>query len=175
MSRDGKYGVKLRLNHNEVPAKVNVETGEVKQTRDGRMHNKFPENKSKLNYPSFGILNTRAAGIIADRFDIVERSIVFQMISMAKIGTNSLSPLNESTSQRELARVFDVSRSKVSKALDRLFREGVYMELVIAEGGERAEYWVLNPNIFWRARTKDDSLFKQFENTNISILVTNKK
>ena len=37
---------------------------------------------------------------------------------------------------------------------------------------ELKEYWVLNPNISWKGRLKDDSIFKHFSNTDISKLIS---
>ena len=45
----------IKLKDNELPAKINVETGEVKEVDHKK--NNIPEGKSKLGYDNFSIIN----------------------------------------------------------------------------------------------------------------------
>lgn len=162
---------KKELEDNEIGAIIDQETGEVKI--DGRQTNRpnTGYRRERLNYKSFGILNVEASKVISDRFTHIEKSIIMRMISMARIANNSLSPLNDETSERELSETFGCSRPAVRKALDNLFSWGVYLQISVSEYGDENEYWVLNPYIMWRGKVKDDSIFSHFENTDLTRLV----
>jgi len=98
-------------------------------------------------------------------------SVVLKMISRCEFRTNSLKPLNDTTSIRLLADEFNLSVNTVPKVLKRLYDFGVYMQLRIVEDNEESNYWVLNPYIFWRGKLKDDSLFLTFSNTDLAKLL----
>lgn len=163
------YTKQITLNHNELPARVNQETGEVKVIKN--RPNNIPEGKSLLNYKKFGMLNIELSKKLEKYFSNTELSIILKLINRCEIKTNSLRPFNDDTSIRVLAEEFNLSTTTVPKLFKRLFDLGVYLQIKISEDSQVNEYWVLNPHIFWRGKLKDDSLFTRFENTDITKLL----
>lgn len=163
------YTKEVRLRHNERPAKINTDTGEIEEvfTTGPR----YPQGKSALNYTHFGMLNLDLSKKLEKYLSNLELSIVFKMISRCDFNSNSLRPLNDATSIRELAEEFNLSVNSVPKVFKKLFDLGVYLQLRISENKEEKQYWVLNPYIFWRGRLKNDSIFSTFYNTDIAKLL----
>src|SRR5574343_46053 len=163
------YDKPIKLQHNEIPGKINQETGEVKLIE--KRKNNIPEGTSKLEYQEFGILNLKTTKILEKHLSNLEFSVLLKMINRVEFNTNSLSPLNDDISIRQLAEVFNLSVNTVPKLFKKLFDLGVYMQLQISEDNESKQYWVLNPYIFWRGKLVKDSLFYTFKNTDISKLL----
>lgn len=162
------YKIELKLNHNEAPAKINKETGEVIVV--GNKPNNLPEGKSKLDYNNFCILNTSASKELTLLFSNEELGVIFHMVLMADFNTNALKPLNNDLSIRCKADILNLPRRKVLAITDKLFRYGVYMSVKIFEN-DANEYWVLNPYLSWKGKLKNDSLFYMFSDCPISKLL----
>lgn len=158
------YTKEVKLQDNEVAAKVNLETGEV--TELSKRPNNIPEGKSKLDYSDFGMINVDMLKILKKELTHLELSIVMIMISKADFNSNSLKPLNDDTSIRTLSKEFDISINTVPKVISSLRDKGVFASFRIVED-EPKEYWILNPYIFWKGRLKDDSIFSHFQKTKI--------
>jgi hypothetical protein len=163
------YTKQITLEHNELPAKISQETGEVTILK--QRPNNIPEGKSYLNYNKFGMLNIELSKKLEKYFSNTELSIIFKLINRCEFNTNSLKPFNDETSIRTLAEEFNLSTTTVPKVFNKLFDMGVYLQIKISEDSQVNEYWVLNPYIFWRGKLKDDSLFVRFSNTDISKLL----
>lgn len=164
------YTQQLRLNDNEIPAKINLDTGEL--IHEAKKSNNIPEGYSKLDYKEFGMLNLDISRKLENYFTNTELSVIFKMISRCDFNTNSLKPLNDDMSLRDLADEFGISKSSVPKVFSKLFSMGVYGTFRISEHKEETLYWILNPYIFWRGRLKNDSIFIHFSNTDISKLLS---
>lgn len=159
------YTTNLRLKHNEIPAKVDIDTGEVLTIN--RRPNNFPDGKSKLDYEEFGMINIKMLRVLREECSRTEISIIMHMVDLSEFGTNSLRPLNDETSYRELGKVFDLDHKTIKDIFVKLKYLGVYLQLNITEVDGAKEYWVLNPYISWKGRLKTDSLFITFANTRI--------
>lgn len=162
------YKVEVKLNHNEVAAKVNTETGDTKLVKF--RPNNIPDGKSKLSYKKFAIVNNDSIKILSDLLSNEELGIVLHMIGIAEFNTNSLKPLNDSLSLRELEAELKISKNRVKPILEKLFKLGVYMQVKIHEE-DLKEFWVLNPYISWKGNLKTDSLFDSFMGTVIAKLL----
>lgn len=165
------YTREIKLKHNELPAKINRETGEITELSYSN-NRTIPDGKSKLNYKEFGMVNMQVTKKLEQYLSHTEMSILFRLIDRCNFNSNSLQPLNDSTSIRTLAEEFNLSTHTVPKVFNKLFKMGVYMQLKISEDEETKEYWVLNPYIFWRGRIKNDSLFITFANTDVAKLLS---
>lgn len=165
------YTQEVKLENNQKVAIINTETGEIIKTPSKRPNN-LPNGKSKLNYVEFGMLNLRSSRILEKYFSNLELSIIFKMITRCSFNTNSLQPLSNNTSIRALSEEFNISINSVPKIFDKLYQMGVYLQLNIYESNGEKEYWVLNPNIFWRGRMTNDSIFSHFLNTDITKLLS---
>lgn len=159
------YKTELKLNHNEVPAKVNIETGEVLTIN--KRPNNLPEGKSKLDYNNFSIINNDMLRVLFDECNSNELKVILHMVYMSEFGNNSLKPLGDELSYRELSRIFNIDDKTIKTILTRLKYLGVYLQLNITEVDGAKEYWVLNPYISWKGKLKNDSLFITFANTRI--------
>jgi len=162
------YEKLLKLRDNEIPAKVNTETGEIMEVK--RRKNNIPDGYSRLKYDNFGIINLDMLKVLKMLLTDTEIGIVISMIMKAEYESNSLAPLNDETSIRQLSEVFGISPSIVKKTFIKLFDLGVYAQLKIARSDGNA-FWILNPNIYWKGRIKQDSIFLHFENTTITKMV----
>lgn len=166
------YNIKLdgiKLNDNESLAVINKDTAEVKEIRK-RMNN-LPDGKSPLVYDSFSIFNTGGSAKLLPFFSNIELGVIMRMVIKSEYGTNSLRPFNDESGVREIADEFGISKSSVTKIFKKLFQFGVYLQLKVGEVDGAKEYWVLNPNISWKGRLKQDSLFAHFANTLVTKII----
>lgn len=168
------YERTIKLKHNERAAKIDMETGNV--TELPARANNMPEGKSKLDYDRYHISNDRfikqslAAGLLNNE----ELGIITHMSSIAEINTNSLRPLDNDTTAITLGEKFGVNRKKIKTIFDKFFKLGVFMQLNYYSYSEdkNVTYWVLNPNISWKGRLKDDSIFLHFRDTIVSKMLS---
>ena len=164
----------IKLESNELPAKVNSETGEIKTITargnnipDGReLHN--PEGKFTKAYEE-------AWDYLLDHLSDKEMVIVTRMMHMARPSSNSLEPLNDSTSINELAETFHIHRNHVKKIFDNLMNNGVYAEFKFGAYDGIRHYWVLNPYISFKGKTIDSGIADLFRETRIAKLCNKKE
>lgn len=159
------YTQTIKLKDNELPAKINVETGEVKEVDHKK--NNIPEGKSKLDYDNFSIINNDMLKVLFKECNSSEIKVVLHMIYLSEFNTNSLNPLNDETSHRELGKIFNLDHKTIKTIFTHLKELGVYLQLNITEVDGFKEYWILNPYISWKGKLKSDSLFLTFANTKI--------
>lgn len=164
------YKKTVTLNHNESVLKVNKETGEIKEIP--YINNNLPEGKSLDSLGNFTKLNVSLINRLKDSklLTTEEVGIVCYMSAIAEFGTNSLKPLSNDSTVRELSSEFGIGINRVTKVFEKLFILGVYMQIRI-HSGDLKEYWVLNPNISWKGRIKSDSLFEHFKDCTITRLL----
>lgn len=162
------YSKEIKLNQDEVPAKVNIETGEI--TVINARPSNIPIGKSKLDYDEFSIVNTKVIKILSNILSNEELGVILYMITIADFNSNSLNPLCDDLSLRDKAEILNIKKDRVKKITDKLFKLGVYLSIKVYEGQEQ-EYWVLNPNISWKGRLVNDSLFQHFKGTTITQLL----
>lgn len=163
------YEQTVRLSHTKKIVSVDIETGDMKDIPK-RMNN-IPKGKSVFNYKRFHISNDSfahtmlAQGILTNE----DLGVIMHMSSMAEMNTNSLRPLTDETTMKELAERFFVDRRRVDKIFKKLFTLGVYMQMNYFSDSEQREvtYWVLNPYISWKGNLKTDSIFSAFADTTI--------
>lgn len=159
------YKQTIELNNNESLAKVNNETGEVTTFQSNKR--KLPEGKSKLDYDNFSIINNNMLKVLFKECSASEIKVILHMIYLSEFNSNSLNPLNNETSHRELGKIFDLDHKTIKTIFTSLKTLGVYLQLNITEVDGVKEYWVLNPYISWKGKLKSDSLFLIFANTKI--------
>ena len=159
------YKKTINLSDKEQAAKVNLETGELTLIKE--FHNKLPEGKSVFELSEFAKLNINAIAVMKEILSKDECFIVLQMIQMTEFNTNSLKPLSDETTQKELSDLFGVGKNQVQKYIKHLFELGVFAQFKISKYGLK-EYWILNPYISFKGKTIEDSIFKNFSNTIIT-------
>lgn len=165
------YKQEVQLSDNEKLLKVNLETGEYKEIE--KRISTIPKGKSvfkfkftKLNQDM--ILKMRSQEL----FSMEEIGVICYMSSISEYNTNSLKPLNNDTSLRELEDYFGINKNKIKKLLTNLYNKGVYLQLKVGEIQGSNEYWVLNPWISWKGKLVSDSIFDHFKNTLIAKLIS---
>jgi hypothetical protein len=155
----------IALKHNEVPAKVNLETGEI-ITLEG-LKNVLPDGKSISTQHNFAKVNNYVLNRLIDsKLEDIEVKILAKMISLSSFGTNALLPFNDESTNLELAEAFKISRNRVNKSFKKLYDLGVFAHVNIARS-DVSEFWILNPYISWKGKMIDDSIFVFFKNTDV--------
>lgn len=167
MPKKYDYEVRLGLQHNESPAKVNEETGDVTIIHK---KNKLPEGKSTFMPDNFTKLNLKILPYLLDVFNPIEIKIILKMIELSEFNTNSLEPLNQDTSLRKLSEIFDVSINRVKKYFEHLYKMGVYAQFKV-HTTDRKEFWILNPYISFQGKLIEDSIYLNFRNTQIELYI----
>jgi DNA-binding MarR family transcriptional regulator len=155
------------LADNEIPAKINAETGEIQEFRDYK--NNLPLGKEIFESKA---LFKKTYEITEEFLDNVltplEFAIVMRMARMAKMNTNSLEPLSDESTLLEIAQELKVNRRDVKNILKKLFELGVYGRFEVCDYDKTyKKYWVLNPYIRFQGKVIDSSIKNLFTNTKI--------
>lgn len=153
----------VRLRESEVLYKADPDTGEMTEVR-GKTKSHLPEGKMLLEYRSFYKGNVKAWEFLRTMLTTEEMGVVSIMAARAEYGNNSLVPLSDESSARELERELGVNKSRVKRILEKLYGLGVYAHVRVANG-KVSEYWVLNPYIAWKGRVTDVALISFFRDT----------
>ena len=159
------YTTEIKLEDNELPAKVNAETGEVKQLK--KRTSTIKEGVQIQKFDEFNKVNSRAIRFLESVLNNEELGIVFKMIQRCDYETNVMIPLNDESSCRELAGEFGINKNKVSETFKKLFNLGVYAQVKVANG-LHSEYWTLNPYIAWKGKFIEKAISVYFANTIIA-------
>lgn len=135
----------LRLKHNEVAAKVNLETREVTVMK--KRPNNIPDNREVFNPNGlFKKSYTKSWLYLSKNLNPFQFRIAFELALMAKANTNSLEPLNDDTTILQLVEKFGISRNKVKPLFKKLFDIGVYGKFEVSDRDcAYKKYWILNP------------------------------
>ena len=156
------YTTTLLLQDNEIPAKINAETGDI-QTVKKRLNN-IHKDKQIQKYDEFNKVNSKAIRFLETVLSNEELGIVFKMIQRADYETNVMIPLNDESSYRELGSEFSISKNKVPEIFVKLFKLGIYAQVKVANGLQ-SEYWTLNPYVAWKGKFIDKAISIYFNNT----------
>lgn len=158
------YEQTFKLKHNEAPACINQETGEVKQlvktNHQSDTHELFEPNASfsKSFSQSWRYLNRV--------LEPYEYKAAHTLALRAKAFTNSLEPLNDSTVILILVEELGISKNRVKPVLKKLFELGVYGKFSVAEADKPyTNYWILNPYLQFNGRVIDKSIAELFKGT----------
>ena len=156
------YKQEVKLKDNEVLAKVNVEDGTT--TLLPKRMNNIPEGKSIFTQNDFSKVNNKAIEYLEGVLTNAELGIVTKMIRLADYNTNSLAPLSNKTTVKELSEQFHIGINQVTKTFEKLFNLGVYAQFKISKYGMK-EYWILSPYLSFRGKLIHDSIWQNFKGT----------
>lgn len=164
-----EYKKLVELNHNEIPAIIDLETGEI--TPLVPKSNNIPEGKQVFEPKGvFQKSYTKSWLFLKSKLTAFEFSVAFELAVMAKANTNSLEPLNDDTTVNQLVERFNISRNKVKPLFKKLFDLGVYAKFEVAkQNTPYKKYWVLNPYLSFSGRLIDSDLAELFRDTSIEI------
>ena len=105
------YTTTIKLKDNQKPSWIDTETGETGVIENN--YKSLPEGKSRLDYEDFGIINLKMLPVLRMLLTNTEIAIVIAMIEKAEYESNSLAPLSDETSIRQLAETFQIGRAHV--------------------------------------------------------------
>jgi hypothetical protein len=165
--RQQKYTTDVSLYHNEIPVALNQETGEI---RPIHKRNNIPDSKEV--FEPQGIFKkdySYSWEFLYETLTPLELRIVMKLSLMAKINTNSLEPLNDSTTQLEIAEIFQIDHRKSRKIFEKLFKLGVYARFEAYKPElPYSKYWILNPYLSFSGKLIGSDIAKLFEGTTLT-------
>lgn len=160
----GDYKTEVSLKHNEIAAKINVETGEVKPVNKPR----GDSDKTMVKFDLMSVYhrsNPKAWQTLETQTTPLELKVALKLAHFARAYTNSLIPLSDDTTAITLAEQLDIDRRMVAKCIDKLFKLGVIGKFEVYNSNQvHTKYWVFNPYLsFNGSKIKTDvvSLFSE--------------
>lgn len=161
------YEKKIKLTDNEVPAKINKETGEIIEVRvrPNNLHNNKVVFEPKL---MFSKSYEGSLTYIRDNLTPKEVVVVLGMIELATMNTNYIKPLHAESTVTEISEVLGVHRNHVKRIMENLYQHGIYSKSsVMTKNGEK--HWlILNPYISFKGKTIDVAIIELFSDTRIT-------
>lgn len=162
------YEQTVRLEHNEVAAKVNLETGELQEVK--KRPNNIPRSKEVFDYDKAWFKSYEKSWLfLVDNLKSHELKIALKMASMTEFSTNSLAPLDDKMQLKQLSEMFNIGINQVKKSFENLFKIGVYASFKYSHYRRGpVEEWVFNPFISFKGKLVDSDLKNLFVNTPVA-------
>ena len=161
------YEKKLKLKHNEIPAKINAETGEVTELNGSPK--KDARNKDRVwfnNQMRFKRYFDASWILLKSKTNDKEYLVAHKLAELAKSYSSSLEPLNDETSLRDLEKILEIDRRSIKKILNKLFDEGVYGKFAITDRNYKVNnYWIFNPYLSFNGTHIDQGTIDLFQTT----------
>jgi DNA-binding MarR family transcriptional regulator len=167
------YTKEVTLGHNEIACKLNVETGELKQVN--QRPNNIPSGK-EIHSPKdeFAKVYSKVDLFLLKILTPVEYRVVSIMRSRSKMNTNSLDPLSDDSSIKELAEILDSNRNTITKVITRLREFGVFATFEVTnQYNQRVKCWILNPYISFKGKIISTEIIGLFDDTLIAKVAKN--
>lgn len=156
------YNVTIGLDHDEVAAKVNSDSGEVTIIKRGRV----PDGMELVTIGKFSRQHTDAWIYLEKKLSTLEFAVANRMALMAGAYTNSLKPLSDESTICELTYKLGIGKNKVISVTKKLFDMGVFAKFDVKEVDvEYKKYWIFNPYLSFNGRFMDMSMKNLFKNT----------
>ncbi len=165
------YKATITLKNNEIPAKVNKETGEFTELPQQARHNNIPEGKIIFEPDAlFRKDYTVSWKYLDDNLTALEFNAAYTLALMAKANTNSLEPLCDETTFVELAKLLNVGKNKITTILKTLFDYGVYGRFEVADQRKQfGKFWIFNPYLSFSGKLIHSDIAELFKGTLIAI------
>ena len=165
MNKKGTYRKEIELYHDEIPARLNVDTGELITLKPRK--NNIPENSEVFEPNSFFKKTYPNGWAFLRKYLTAEESNVASILAAkAFSNTNSLNPLNDDTAISELSEIFGISRNIVKDMLKKLFELGVYGKFEVADiNVPYTKYWIFNPYLSFSGSIIKSDIASLFKNT----------
>lgn len=166
------YETTIKLKHNEVPAKIDMETGEIKEIKSRKSN--IPKGRelwlseepfTKL----FGKKNSVMSWLISEKvLTDMELRVLMMLILMTEYETNSLEPLNDDYAIIKISEKFNINRNKVTPLLKKFYNLGIYGKFDVKKVDvPYTKFWILNPYLCWTGRLVDSDIAQLFVGTAI--------
>lgn len=176
MKKDFDYVEEVKLLHNELPAKVNQETGEITIVKKkGRPKSIVPQGKEIwLPNGTFQKHFPQSWKWLRENTTDNEFKAAYALAQLAKAYTNSLEPLNDTTIIPELVKVTGVSKNLVGIVLHKLWKLGVYAKFEVYDYTKPyTKFWILNPYLSFNGKLIDSDIASLFKNTYVALAYRN--
>jgi hypothetical protein len=162
------YTQSIQLADNEVAAKINQSTGEIKPVN--KRSNNIPKGKEVFEPDSIFTKDySNAWAFLCRELSHLEIATTVRLIQLSKNNTNTLAPLNDDTTLKELSDTLQVSINKIKVVLKRLWELGIYGKFDVAEVDKLyTKYWILNPYLAFKGRIINSDIAQLFKNTHIA-------
>ena len=161
------YTKTLEMQHNEVPAIVNIETGEVKtfEAPTQRIPKDHAIQYFKHDEP-YQRTFTRAWELLETQTTDLEFKAAQKMARLAKAFTNSMEPISPDSTVREIGEALHIDYRKVTKIVEKLFKLGVIAKFEVYEqDSEHHKYWIFNPYLSFNGMTIPKKVSTMFDKT----------
>ncbi len=163
-----KYKQVVTTNEHQVAARVDTRTWEVEIVEE-KEYFILPKGKEVFESNAEFKKEYGASWAYLNRvLTPLEYKAAHTLGLMAKANTNSLEPLNDSTTIPELMEILGVSKNKVRPILQTLFNLGVYarFEYYDADKGY-TKYWLYNPYLSFNGKLINTDIKELFKTTYI--------
>lgn len=162
------YTKEIKFRDNELPAKLDIETGAFSQI----IHrpNNIPQGKEKFDFDQAFIKSYEKSWLfLFNELKPHELKIAVKMSTMTEYSTNSLAPLDDNVQLKQLSEVFNIGINQVKQAFKRLMDIGVYASFTYGhyKRGIVTE-WVFNPFISFKGKLINSDLKNLFLNTPVA-------
>ena len=168
------YNVTLDVAHNEQVATVNTETGEVNVIDTKQQRKTYKGDPEVVLFePDALFSKTFPVGWKWLYFNTkpVEYKVASYLALKAQPVTNSLKPLGDDMTIRDIANELGIGVGSVKYVIDRLFQLGVFGKFeVVNSKREHTKYWVFNPYLMFTGRYLKASVWELFKDTTIAKL-----
>jgi hypothetical protein len=162
-----EYTKEISLQHNEIPATLNIETGEIKIVKKGRPKKSIPNGK-QLWLPN-AIFN-KSFPQSWKWLESVTTPLEFKCAVLlglkAKAFTNSLEPFDDETCLRDISEQLNISLGVVSYTMKKLFTLGVYGRFeTYTPDKPYSKYWLFNPFLSFNGKLINSDIAALFQGT----------
>lgn len=165
MKKQG-YKKEVSLYHNETLIAVDQETGEMRDVSTNRRNN-IPDDSMLFGDKAIFRKDYQNSWFfLKEVLTPIEYKAAHTLAMMAKANTNSLEPLSDESTLRELMSVLDMSINKVKPIMNKLFDLGVYGKFEVYKP-ERpyTKNWIFNPYLSFAGRLIKSDIAKLFIGT----------
>ena len=169
------YTQEIKLKHNEIAATIDVETGEVKSLM--KRPNNIPDGKEIFEPDGlFKKDYTNSWKFLNKYLTPIEFKAAHTLALIAKANTNSLEPLNDETTLKELMEILNVSVNKVRPILNKLWELGVYGKFEVKDVNiSYTKYWIFNPFLSFSGKIINSDISNLFKRTHCAMAFYDEK
>lgn len=165
------YEKVVKLKHNQIPARIDIDTGEVKALKSRELPEKYKDTELWEPEKTFRKVYNSGWVFLQKVLTPIQLKAALYLSLKAAPYSNSLEPLSDETTYKELSELTGIGINQVSKTFKTLFSFGVYAKMRIVENSQEKEYWVFNPYLSFNGRRIEKGLMDLFKNTDIAKVV----
>lgn len=167
--RKPDYIVELGLQHNELPATVNLDTGVVNiKKKRGRPIGTLKDKDKQVWLPNtiFYKHYPKTWEWLEKQTTPIEFKCAVLLGIKAEAYTNSLKPMDDDSSYRFLSEQLGISLGLVEYTIKKLFTLGVFGKFEVYKPEKPfTKYWLFNPYLSFNGRVVDKDIASLFEGT----------